>query len=89
MTQFELDFLVVNLQHDISRYGATLTNNISNGVYIHKYMLRLYFLTSYMEYFINYNLQDMTFNLIEPSGMKSLLKHTDIILNKQYDYDFE
>lgn len=88
MTTFELEFLSYNLEYDISEFTELYLINMTKGIHSYTEMFKVYLLSNYMELIVTYDLEQFDMNILEPEEMVNILEHTNIILNKDYDYDF-
>jgi len=88
MTLFEYAYLVKNIEADLVDYasrtiawgnvGATTTIRDSN----------VWLLTSYLEYLVDYDVVNLTRNLLTPTQMNSFIYHIEQIINTNYNLTF-
>lgn len=89
MTNFELEFLAYNLESDVSEFAELYLINMSKGLWDYKRMFSMYLLSQYMEIITIYDLDKYDMNVLSDEEMVNILDHVNIILNKDYSYDFK
>jgi hypothetical protein len=87
MTQTELEFLTANLEYDFAKYTSQYLLNMGNGIYDFRKMFSVYLLSNYVQLIAEYDLV-WEIGPLDSDEMINILKHVNVIINKNYDYDF-
>jgi len=89
MSNYELEYLSVNLKYDLSEFTELYINNMKRGVHDYTEMFRVYLLGEYVMLVLQYDLDNYDMNILNATEMVNVLTHINVILNKNYNYDFE
>lgn len=89
MSNFELEFLAYNLESDVCEFTELYLINMSKGIFTYTEMFKVYLLSQYMDLITRYDLDRFDMNILTDEEMLNILDHTNVILNKNYNYDFK
>ena len=89
MTNQELTLLNYNLAYDLAEHSANKINIMNKGLSNSKLLFVTYLLSVYVEIINQYNVDMIMINPLTSDEMTNILHHTNVILNKNYSYDFK